>query len=509
MRKILIIISVLMVTLLSGQWDQQTSGVGDNLYATYFLDVDNGYSVGWGASSGGVVLKTTNGGTDWQSTTLSSNSYLFSVTFTDADNGYIAGCLNGGSAGAIFRTTDGGGNWTSSSFSNTWGLYDVEFATPQLGYACGWMGKIYKTTDGGDNWSGLTSGTSSVLRWMSVVNADTGYIVGGSNWNATNQLYKMVDGNTWSHVYDFGSTVISGIHFFDENTGIVGGGNGSEQILKTTDGGESWQVKHTQPGGLLQSIYFEEDGTGWACGNNGRVITTTDFGETWEAVPSTSPAPTLLGIHGAEGLVVTTGTNGYIFKKISGESIVADFFANQLSGTAPATISFSSACIGDVTNWDWDFNNDGVIDATTEHVNWTFTEAGEFTVSLRAYNDETTDTRIREDYITINPTSNDNHDILKDKLNMYNYPNPFRYAESERGSGTTIQFSAPLTKDSVVKIFNVKGQLVRSLTVAAKANSIFWNGKDERDLVASAGVYLYKIEIEQGISLAKKMVLVK
>jgi PKD repeat protein len=65
--------------------------------------------------------------------------------------------------------------------------------------------------------------------------------------------------------------------------------------------------------------------------------------------------------------------------------IVADFTADITNGPIPLTVQFTDLSISQpnpITSWQWDFNNDGVVDATTQNPSWTFTNIGYYTVKL-------------------------------------------------------------------------------------------------------------------------------
>jgi Tol biopolymer transport system component len=82
-----------------------------------------------------------------------------------------------------------------------------------------------------------------------------------------------------------------------------------------------------------------------------------------------------------------------------------------------------------------------------------------------------------------------------------NYPNPF-------SSGTAIAFQAPNEGEVAVKIYNILGQEVRSLTVAdhtSGVHQVIWDGTDESRRKVSSGVYFYRMETKLG-SIVKKMV---
>ena len=88
-----------------------------------------------------------------------------------------------------------------------------------------------------------------------------------------------------------------------------------------------------------------------------------------------------------------------------------------------------------------------------------------------------------------------------------NSPNPFNPI-------TKISFSAATAGKVTIRIFNVAGQLVRTLeTKVDKAGpaSVYWDGKSDRNSVNASGVYFYKATFANGTTLSsdKNMVLVK
>jgi hypothetical protein len=86
-----------------------------------------------------------------------------------------------------------------------------------------------------------------------------------------------------------------------------------------------------------------------------------------------------------------------------------------------------------------------------------------------------------------------------------NYPNPFN-------PNTTIQYTIPINRKVSIKVYNITGQLVRTLVdnelVNAGTHSVVWNGKNEFGRTVSTGMYLYSLEWA-GIKKVKRMTLVK
>ncbi|OQX96197.1 hypothetical protein B6I21_01680 [candidate division KSB1 bacterium 4572_119] len=85
-----------------------------------------------------------------------------------------------------------------------------------------------------------------------------------------------------------------------------------------------------------------------------------------------------------------------------------------------------------------------------------------------------------------------------------NYPNPFN-------SSTTILFSLPKRMKSKVQIYNIMGQLVRTLVdeeLRGGMHQIIWNGKNNNENILSTGMYFIRIEAENQTDV-KKMLLIK
>ncbi|HPN31431.1 MAG TPA: PKD domain-containing protein [bacterium] len=78
---------------------------------------------------------------------------------------------------------------------------------------------------------------------------------------------------------------------------------------------------------------------------------------------------------------------------------VADFSATPLSGQLPLTVNFTDTSTNTPTSWQWSINGTPV--ATTQNLEYIFTEAGNYTVSLIATNAGGGDTETKENYITV------------------------------------------------------------------------------------------------------------
>ncbi len=85
-----------------------------------------------------------------------------------------------------------------------------------------------------------------------------------------------------------------------------------------------------------------------------------------------------------------------------------------------------------------------------------------------------------------------------------NYPNPFNAA-------TTISFNLPKRMQVSVKIYNILGQLVKTLVdeeVRAGNHKIHWDGRSNQGSLVSTGVYIIRLEAKQNVAV-KKLLLIK
>jgi photosystem II stability/assembly factor-like uncharacterized protein len=90
--------------------------------------------------------------------------------------------------------------------------------------------------------------------------------------------------NVWSFAAADGGPV-GGICFLNSTTGWVVGAGG--KILKTEDGGATWQAQNSAITRGLSDVFFLDATRGWAVGDSGTILATTNGGRTWEA--QTSP----------------------------------------------------------------------------------------------------------------------------------------------------------------------------------------------------------------------------
>jgi len=99
----------------------------------------------------------------------------------------------------------------------------------------------------------------------------------------------------------------------------------------------------------------------------------------------------------------------------------------------------------------------------------------------------------------------ENTNIIKKYTLQQNYPNPFN-------PRTTIRFELPHPSQVSIKIYNIQGKLVKSLSGKKMweygSHTITWDGKNDSGIAVSSGVYLYQLKVNE-FKKTKKMLFLK
>lgn len=159
------------------------------------------------------------------------------------------------------------------------GLTNIEFHNDDFGIISGSLGTLLKTENGGEDWQELNVGLDHSFVTTFILNENEFF-------TSRRGLYKTDDNGVsfteLSGLSNNGST-ISAIHFFDSNNGIITQGG---SILKTTDGGQAWDVKYRNIN--ANSMQFVSTDVGFIYGGftsagttTGELYLSVDGGNTW------------------------------------------------------------------------------------------------------------------------------------------------------------------------------------------------------------------------------------
>ncbi|OQX75687.1 MAG: hypothetical protein B6D61_09945, partial [Bacteroidetes bacterium 4484_249] len=246
------------------------------------------------------------------------------IYFLNSNVGFI-----GGSGLTILKTTDSGSNWYEvyNSGVGNWDCFkDIAFCNETTGFAVGDFSRIKKTTDGGETWVTVEAGNDFNLYKVEFCNETTGFITGSSD----EYILKTTDGgNNWQIINlppGLENLYIQDIHFINETIGFVfcDLGSGTGVIARTTDSGETWNIVNS---GLYLSsgtidFFDEQHGIIGTQGSmySGYILLTENGGDNWTEIelPSFSwfGAKSVCFLN--ENNVFSVGNMGMIFKSSDG-----------------------------------------------------------------------------------------------------------------------------------------------------------------------------------------------
>ncbi|HPG40663.1 MAG TPA: YCF48-related protein [bacterium] len=252
------------------------------LYSIYFIDSQTGYAAG----NGGVIMRTSNGGTTWESIYVNSPVTFQVIYFINNLTGFVAG------DGMVLKTTNGGDTWRAV-YNGNWGyIKDMCFADPQHGWLVG-ANKIMATTDGGETWIDQYETFYYTIELNGIACYDVNHVwaVGGRGL----VIFSDDGGADWNEQAPFGSSEdLYAVEFYNAN---IGWAVGAKQIMKSENGGQTWVSQNSALKDDLMDIQFVTPQLGWAAGYNGLMIKTENGGLSWQQLPTDYPAKLFTAIH--------------------------------------------------------------------------------------------------------------------------------------------------------------------------------------------------------------------
>lgn len=347
----------------------------------------------------GEIYHTTDAGQTFTTQTTQYSTYA--IYMLNFQLGFA-----GGDQGIVYKTTNGGVDWiTHGSIGGT--LLDIDFPpNSDSGYCCGYNGKIYKIKSSGV--SSMSSGVSSNLKSIT--------FPGSQGWVCGESVILHYNGS-WVGDQSYPTETYNAIHIVNNTTGWAIGDNGV--IIKTTDGlNWNYQINPNTSNRTLNNLFFLNTNEGWAVGDNGVILHTTNGGIDWSIILNGWTNNMLLSVQ------FTSQTNGYIL------------------GNNKTLFKY------------------GLLTDIEEQP----TQPTEF------------------------------------KLEQ-NYPNPFN-------PFTTITYHLPKTTNVELKVYDVLGNEIATLVNEEKPAGVYNVEFESKSSTLSSGIYFYKLTAGDFVS-TKKMILIK
>jgi len=160
------------------------------------------------------------------------------------------------------------------------------------------------------------------------------------------------------------------------------------------------------------------------------------------------------------------------------QPVLANFSSDITEGEMPFTVDFCNFSIGEIQQYEWDFENDGIIDSWEQSPTHTYNDTGYYSVSLKITGPDSSNTFVKENYIHVHHTTGLN-EIEQSTFDCY--PNPFN-------DQITIDFSKSKIPETI-KIFDINGKLVKRLDKPKSKKQIVWDGRDDLGRKCKSGIY--------------------
>ena len=214
-----------------------------------FTNTLKGLAVGYT----GTIFKTVNGAYFWRAIATPINRQFNKIIYADTKTMYIAGgsVPRTDTLQTILKSIDSGNTWSIVRDTLGYWLKGIHFSDINQGIAVGDNGTILRTIDAGAHWQKITPPVVRNFNAVKFINSSVGYIVGGINYTDPFTL-KVTD--TFS------------------------------TILRTNDGGASWNIIKDDSAGLLTDVTFSSNNIGYIAGDHGLVLKTTNAGLNWSPV---------------------------------------------------------------------------------------------------------------------------------------------------------------------------------------------------------------------------------
>lgn len=310
-------------------WEFQSSGERTNFTNIKFFGANFGVILG----EKGLLLKSTDGGNTWIKKNTGTSLKLYDITYYAWSHSFYVAAANG----TVFTSNDYGETWDSVIYRNftkddftsigcsqyfllvggqhgkcivkgmkfiynlNASLYPAGnnsinsiFMRGNSGFAAGDGGYLYFLNMP----AVFKDGSAPIIKAMSlnftIGDLNDVFFSKNSGWAVGKYGVLLTTKNNTGNKSPWQKQIINitdarSVFFTDTLTGYVCGSDGV--ILKSSDGGSSWNVLHSNTTSLLKKMFFISDQTGFIIGNNGMLIRTDNGGESTSLTGSNDEKP--------------------------------------------------------------------------------------------------------------------------------------------------------------------------------------------------------------------------
>lgn len=273
-------------------------------------------------------------------------------------------------------------------------------------------GQIWKSTNKGNTWTVIGNlGVSNVVDEMAIAPSNPDYIYASVNnriWRTTN------GGTTWDEITSsLPNFVIKGIAIDYDDPNHVAvcftGYGDNTKSYETSNGGASWTNNSAGLPNIttMDIVYDNSTVNGLYIATDVGVYYKDDSLNAWELFGQGLPNVVVKDLeiqHSTKSLYVGTWGRGVWSAELVGDQTApaTNFKSDKVEIYEEESISFTDTSTGFPTSWNWTFENGTPATSTEQNPTIVYNTAGSYKVTLTTTNDQGSNTKEIDNYITVN-----------------------------------------------------------------------------------------------------------
>jgi photosystem II stability/assembly factor-like uncharacterized protein len=293
-------------------WELQQTPISCTLKSVWFINEQLGIAVGGyrlphSNQSKGIIFVTFNGGKNWNTHSIKSTPFFHRVKMFDHLRGIIIGESSEHCPSGIFITKDGGRTWTSHQSDKTNGWLHADFIDEKTGIGIDTQNKIYSTNCNTQirlpkkQLPNHNNTQFNCIKFTTTTtqNSINGWLVG------TNGVILTTTDNGLNWITSAGKLPVGDeiinlnlntIETIDNN--VWAAGSPGTFIYHSADAGKTWKASPSGVNSTIRKIFFVDKLNGWAVGDLGVILATSNGGVTWTTQQIGAKRLAILGVFG-------------------------------------------------------------------------------------------------------------------------------------------------------------------------------------------------------------------